>query len=108
MKEAPLANFSSKVTALEEHNGLVQSIQLLKAEFAALAEQVAAQTTGATSAHGRLQRDIDEGLEKLQKRAPVAEKRIISRCGAGRHWVHLAMIVAEGAVPVDWRTCCGL
>ena len=72
-------------------------------------EQVAAQTIGGTSTHGRVQREIDEGLEKLQKQcAAVAEKRIISRCGAGRHKVHLAMVVAEGAVPVDWRTCCGL
>ena len=66
VKEAPLANLSSEVVALEEHNGLVQSIQLLKAEFAALAEQVSAQAVGATSAHGRLQREIDEGLEKLR------------------------------------------
>ena len=46
-------------------------------------------------------------MKKLQC-APVAEKRIISRSGAGRHKVHLAMDVAEGAVTVDWRTCCGL
>ena len=84
-------------------------LQLLKAEFAELAEQVAAQTSGATSTHGRLQREIDEGLEKLQKKcALVAEKRIISLCGAGRHRVHLAMVVAEGAVPMDWRKCGGL
>ena len=83
--------------------------QLLKAEFAALAEQVSAQAVGTTSAHGRLQRETDEGLEKLQRQcAPVAEKRTISRCGAGRHKVHLAMVVSEGAVPVDWRTCFSL
>ena len=97
VKEAPLANLSSEVVALEDHNGLVQSIQLLKAEFAAHTEQVSAQAVGATSAHGRLQREIDEGLEKLQKHcALVAEKRIIFRCGAGRHKVHLAMVVAGG------------
>ena len=97
VKEAPLANLSSEVVAFEKHNCLVQSIQRLKAEFAVLAEQVAAQTTGATSTLGRLQREIDEGSGKLQKHcAPIAEKRILSRCGAGRHKVHLAMVVAEG------------
>ena len=86
VKEAPLANLSSEVVALEEHDGIVHSIQLLKAEFAALAEQVSAQAVGATSAHGRLLREIDEGLEKLQKHRSL--RRGSSRCGARRHKVH--------------------
>ena len=35
-----------------------------------------------------------------------AEAVCTDRCGAGRHKVHLAKVVAEGAVPVDWRTLC--
>ena len=62
-----------------------------------------------TAKHGRLQREIDDGLAKLQKQsASAAEKRVISRCGAGRHKVHVAIAVAGDALPSEWRTCCGL
>ena len=86
----------------------MQPIQPLKAEFAALPEQVAARTTEPLLHTADCSVRSTRALRSLQKQcAPVAEKRIMSRSCAGRHKVHLGMVVAEGAVPVNWRTCCG-
>ena len=79
VKEAPLASLSSEVVA-----------------FATLAEQVysvrstRAQRTSRSSVHRSLRRGS----------SPVVEL-VGTRCI--KQW-----LLAEGAVPLDWRTCCGL
>ena len=89
--------------------GLVQTIRDLEARLDAVSRQVEQQAASAAETAETLRRELDGHVANLQaKFGPDTERRVIAKCGSGRHKVHLAQEIGAEAPPILWRTACGL
>ena len=109
VREAPLEHLSAEVLELEAQQDLVQTIRNLESKIDVLADRVDQQAEGSDTVAAGLRQELDGHVANLQAQfAPTAERRVISKCGAGRHKVHLAQRTDQDAPPLAWRTLCGL
>ena len=102
VREAPLEHLAAEVLELEAQRDLIHTIRNLEAKLDVLTGRVDRQAEGSEVVASTLREELDGHAANLQAQfAPTAEKRIIAKCGAGRHKVHLAQPIGEESVPMS-------
>ena len=109
VREAPLEHLAAEVLELESQKRLVNTIEVLEAKLDAISRKVDHQAVDVGAATVEMRQELDGHVAVLQAQfGPNSGKRIISKCGSGRHKVHLAQDMDPETPPLLWRTVCGL